>query len=137
MIRRFLEEASVKLQVFMIGRYGGDELNHLILIATLPFVVLSIFWWYFYIPVVLLLGLAVFRALSKNISKRQKEREAFLKLIGKIRSKYRLTIRKWRERKTHCYFKCKQCKAVIRIPKGLGEVNVGCPHCGNRTKRKS
>ena len=138
MIKQFLQQALLKLQRFMYGRYGGDELNRLMSIVSLVLVVLSFFWWYLYIPALLLMILSTYRTFSKNIVKRQKEREVYLRLTGKLRTKCRLYKRMWKERKTHRYFKCKQCKAVIRIPKGRGTVEVGCPRCHTvRTWRPS
>ena len=80
---------------------------------------------------------SLWRTLSKNIPARLREREKYIALSGNVRTKCRLYKRMWSERKTHRYFKCQQCGAVIRIPKGRGEVDVGCPRCHTRTKQKS
>ncbi len=137
MVRRFLQQAAYKMQQFMIGRYGNDKLNRALMIASLVCLVLSIFWGVFYLVALALMLWSIFRTYSKNISARMRERDTYNRLIGKVRTKCRLYKRMWNERKTHRYFKCKQCKAVIRIPKGRGEVDVGCPRCHTRTKRKS
>lgn len=137
MVRRFLQQMGYKMQQFMIGRYGNDELNRALSIAALVCLVLSVFWGVFYPIALALMIWSLFRTCSKNISARLHEREMYQNLIGKVRTKCRLYKRMWTERKTHRYFKCKQCKAVIRIPKGRGEVDVGCPRCHTRTMRKS
>ncbi len=137
MVRRFLQQAAYKMGQFMIGRYGNDELNRALMIASLVCLVLSIFWGVFYLVALALMLWSIFRTYSKNIPARMRERDTYNRLIGKVCTKCRLYKRMWVERKTHRYFKCKQCKAVIRIPKGRGEVDVGCPRCHTRTKRKS
>ncbi len=137
MIRRFLSQLAFRMQRFMYGRYGNDELNKTLLIASLVCLVLSLFWGLFYLIALFLMGWSLFRTYSKNIAKRQHERRVYVNFTAKIRTKCRLYKRIWTERKTHRYFKCKQCKAVIRIPKGRGEIDVGCPRCHHHTMQKS
>ena len=48
----------------------------------------------------------------------------------------RLSKDMWRDRKTHTYFKCPSCKAMIRVPKRKGGGVVPCPRCGARCKIK-
>ncbi len=137
MVRRFLTRAAYKIGQFMIGRYGNDELNKALMIGALACLVLSMFLDVFYPIALALMVWSLFRTCSKNITARMHERDVYMDWLGKARTKYRLYKRMWAERNTHRYFKCKHCKAVIRIPKGRGEVDVGCPRCGTRTKRKS
>ena len=137
MLKRFFTQFTYALQRFMFGRYGNDELNRALSVGALACLVLSLFWRLFYGVALALMIWSLYRTLSRNISARLREREAFLKRRNTMRTKLRLYKRMWNERKTHRYFHCKQCKAVIRIPKGRGEVDVGCPRCHVRTKRKS
>lgn len=137
MIRRFLQQTGYKLQQFMIGRYGNDELNRALSVAALVCLVLSVFWEFFYLLALALMAWSLFRTCSKNIPARMRERDVYVNGLTKVRTKCRLYKRMWNERKTHRYFRCKQCGAVIRIPKGRGEIDVGCPRCHTRTKQKS
>lgn len=122
---------------FMVGRYGYDELSKTLSIASIVCVVLSIVFRPFYYVALALLIWSVFRTCSRNIVKRGAEREKYLQLTATLQKKTRLVKRMWAERRTHRYFKCKNCGAVIRVPKGGGEVRVGCPRCRTYTKRKT
>ncbi len=134
-MRNWLQTMAVKFNQFMWGRYGNDELNKALLIAGLVLVVLS------YVPylrlssliaLALLLWMNV-RCLSRNIEKRQQELQRYYTLRNKAKTALSLRKRMWRERNTHRYVKCKQCRAVLRIPKGRGQVEVGCPRCHHQS----
>ncbi len=125
------------MQRFMIGRYGYDELSKALSIASLVCLVISFFVRPFYYAALALLVWSIFRTYSKNIAKRQAECEKYRQLTDTVRKKMRLLKRMWAERHTHRYFKCKNCGAVIRVPKGGGEVRVGCPRCHTYTKQKT
>lgn len=133
----WLQNLLLQFQQFMIGRYGNDELSRFLSIASLVLLVLSFLFAPLYLVALALLIWSAIRLFSKNIPARLKERDAYLQLVGKIRTKRRLYKRMWRERKTHRYFKCRQCRAVIRVPKGRGEIDVGCPRCGTRTTKNT
>ncbi|MBE6592034.1 MAG: hypothetical protein E7646_08345 [Ruminococcaceae bacterium] len=72
-----------------------------------------------------LIGVIIFRAMSRNIAGRRRENEKFSGF-------FRLMKNKRRDRKTHVYRKCKQCHAVLRLPKAKGKHTVVCPKCRNR-----
>lgn len=140
-MRRWLENISYKFQGFMQGRYGTDELSRLLCFSALAVVLLS------YIPVLrplsilawILLILSVFRSFSKNLYKRQQEREKYLKIKGKITSRFFTYKRMWKERKTHKYYKCPNCKTRVRIrkpPKGKN-IMVHCTRCGNDFQKRT
>lgn len=136
-MQQFLQGLLTKFQIFMYGRYGNDELSKVLMIASLVILALSIFFPLLYPAALALMLWAMFRTYSKNIAKRQRELEWYLRHTDKLRKWFRLRRRMFKERKTHCYFKCPQCKAVIRVPKGRGEIDVGCPRCKTRTKKRT
>lgn len=120
---------------FMYGRYGTDKLGNCMLIAYIILVfiqtILSLFDGLVVIDFVLsLISLALvftifYRMFSKNIVKRRRENEKFCGF-------FRLRKNKFRDRKTHVYRKCPQCKAVLRLPKAKGKHFVVCPRCKHR-----
>ena len=138
-MRNFLQNFAYKLQRFMIGRYGTDELNILLSIIGFILVILSFVppMRFLYIPAFILLLFSLFRSYSRNISARQKERRIYLNLKYKISSPFSLTAKKWRDRKTHKYYKCKKCKAIMRVPKGKGKIEITCPKCANKIIKKT
>ena len=122
-----------KLLRFMYGRYGQDQLYYACLITCFILITLNTFFRA-YIIMVLIFGIFIlmtFRAFSKNISKRRMENEKFLKLWNPVKGKISLTIRRIKERKTHCFHKCPSCKKVLRLPRKKGNHVVSCPCCNN------
>lgn len=119
-----------KLQQFMYGRYGADNFNNFIIIASLILMILS---WFttrlFYLFALLLLVYGVFRMLSRNHSKRYAENSKYLAISGKIKSRVSVYKKMWQQRKTHKFFKCPSCHQYVRVPKGHGNVQITCPKC--------
>lgn len=132
-MRNFLYNLSYKYRVFMQGRYGSDELSIFLLAASLVALLVArtgvIFFVIFQLLAWVLLIFALFRTYSRNISKRYEERMKFLKLKNRFMAWYKIKREAWQNRKTHRYFRCKKCKASIRVPKGVGKIEVTCPKC--------
>ncbi len=136
-MKQWLQKAMYRFGQCMIGRYGNDELTRLLSVAALVTMVLS---WVFSPLYILAWGLLVwslYRTFSKNIPARLKERERYLQIKNTVMKNGRLYKRMWTERRTHRYFRCRRCRAMIRIPKGRKTVDVGCPRCGTRTMKRS
>jgi DNA-directed RNA polymerase subunit RPC12/RpoP len=119
------------LKKFMSGRYGGDQLSIVLLVTsmlltTIGYITkLSLFMPISYIPLIF----SVYRMFSKDIPKRRMENYKFSILISPIYSKYKNIKRKFKERKTYKYFKCSNCHAELRLPKGKGRIKITCPKC--------
>ena len=126
-----------KFYQFMYGRYGPDALGKFLLwvsvILMLVFSIVMIFvnsvWLYIaYWACSSALGAWIIsRMFSKNIVARRKENEKFCNF-------FKLRRNKFRDRKTHVYRKCPDCKVVLRLPKAKGKHFVVCPNCKNRFK---
>ncbi len=137
--KRYFDRALTALRRFMWGRYGPDELVMALFVFSCVLTFLSNFrvLRYLYIAALLVIVLAVWRMLSKNITKRSEERMKFLQLTERPRAELKLLSNKFRDRKTHKYFKCKNCGASLRIPKGKGKIAVTCPKCRVKVTKKS
>ena len=138
-MRNFLARAAARLQRFMYGRYGSDELNLWIMGTALLCLLLSgvrVLWFCYFIGAALLVW-ASFRSLSRNITKRRRERDAFARLIAKPKGFFKLQKNKFRDRKTHKYFHCAHCRAILRVPRGKGMIDVTCPRCHKVTVKKT
>ena len=138
-MRNFLQRFAYKMSAFMYGRYGTDELSKFLMILALILMVVS---WLPNLGLVYFVALALmiwslFRSFSRNLEKRRRERERYLKLRKPIADFFKLSKNKWRDRKTHVYFKCKKCRAVLRVPKGKGSIVVICTRCKDRIEKET
>lgn len=125
------------LRKFMYGRYGVDALSMTVIIFGF---LISLVSPYFEIPSIISMIIfvyAYYRVLSKNINKRYTENQKFLKLVKPITKWFKKFKMRMDGRKDYKYFKCKNCKQEIKIPKGKGKIRVTCPKCGEKTVKKS
>ncbi len=119
------------LKKFLKGRYGGDQLSIVLLAISILLTIvgsltrLSLFTFISYIPLVF----SIYRMFSKDIAGRRMENYKFSIFISPIYSKYKNIQRRFKERKTHKYFKCPNCKTELRLPKGKGRIKITCPKC--------
>lgn len=116
----------------MWGRYGADQLGLCLLGTAAALGVLS---WILPLGKLLygllnlvaygLLGLYLFRALSRNLDARRRENQSFLCLFRSLRD---------RENR---YYRCPKCKQLVRVPRGRGKIQIRCPKCDEKFIRKS
>lgn len=138
-MKQFFSRMASRWRRRMAGRYGSDELTLFLMGAALVFLLLSavrVLWFFYFIGAALLVY-ATFRSLSRNIARRQKERAVYLRILAKPRRWIKLQQNKFRDRKTHKYFHCRHCRAILRVPKGKGVLDVTCPRCHQITVKKT
>lgn len=118
----------------MYGRNGADQLYSALSIVLLLLLVVQLFvrHWLLMLAELLLLAYLLFRAFSKNVAQRRKENAAFLRFFRKPAGFWKLKRSQWRDRKTHIYRKCPDCKNNLRLPKIKGAHTVSCPVCKRR-----
>ncbi|MCB2340536.1 BRcat domain-containing protein [Clostridium estertheticum] len=120
-----------KLAQFMYGRYGTDQLYlalialYFVLIVANAFINSTIIRGIMFAILVWI----VFRALSRNVYKRNMENEKFIKFFKPIKSKGAFEIRRIKEIKTHRFRKCPHCKKMLRLKRLRGKHTVKCPSC--------
>ena len=110
------------------SKNGFDSLSLTMTIVAVVFLLLGKLTGVFYFLSGILLALALWRACSGNLAKRQAENYKFMHFTGDIREGYE----RWRFRSQHCYFKCEQCGARVAATPDLGEITLICPNCGHR-----
>lgn len=138
-MKGFFQRMSYSLGRFMTGRYGYDEFSKLLLITGAVVAFLSCFpdlellYFVAIIPIVY----AMFRAFSKNYDKRRRELDKYFTLKRKVLGSFSSKKKQWAERKTHRFFKCKNCKTVLRVPKGKGKIKISCPKCRSEIIKKT
>ena len=123
-----------RLVRFFYGRNGFDSLAKGAWWTALVLTLVNIFLGFItlWILELLLYSYSIFRVMSRNIYKRQKENRRFQRIIGAPKRMLSLRRSKWRDRKTHVFRKCPQCKNVLRLPKVKGAHTVKCPCCQRR-----
>ncbi len=137
-----------KLQSFMAGRYGSDQLNLFLLIcACLSSFVFS-FTKVSYVGLLIglvLLTLNILRSFSRNRVKRASENYKFMKVwtpvkkavfvpVGNFFSWVFLSVK---YRKKNKYFLCPKCSRLACVPKGTGKVTITCKNCRKKYDRKA
>jgi len=127
------------LRNFMVGRYGPDHLNIAMVIISL--VLYLIHGITRFAPVMYLsyaiLALALFRMLSRNISRRRAENDRFVRYWWPVQTRAKRLAANIRSRKTHKFFSCPSCSNTLRVPKGKGKLQITCPKCGERFTKKT
>lgn len=132
MIRNFLRK-------LMIGRNGPDNLGVAIIVVSLVvYLVYAILRFSFIVYIsYALLGLALFRMMSRNIKRRRRENDRFIRYWWPVKTKARRAWANLRHRKTHRFYKCPSCRNTLRVPKGKGKLQITCPKCGERFVKKT
>ena len=124
---------------FMMGRHGADNLGIFTLITGL---VMSILGSFTGIGLFSLLGFALyiwtlFRMFSRNNEKRVAENRKYIELTSGWKTKIRQFFRRMKNRRDYKYFKCPNCKVLLRLKRGSGEKEITCVRCGFQFKQKS
>ncbi len=138
-VQEVLQRFAVKMQQFMVGRYGNDRFTLFLLIFSMIFTFLGNFKpiRFLYFIGLAIIVYALFRTMSKNYEARRKELDWYLAWSQKPRAELKLLGNKLRDNKTHKYFKCKGCRTVLRVPKGRGKIEVTCPKCRAKAIKKT
>lgn len=131
-----------KFAQFMSGRNGNDQLNLFLLIVDVILLLLAGMFAdslgkVLYPLVILLLGYAYFRMLSRNLYKRSEENGKYLRLRYKLMAELRVHRERWVQRKDYKFFTCPSCKTTLRVPRGHGKIKIVCRKCGNSFTGKS
>ena len=123
---------------FMAGRYGIDRFFYFLLGIYFILSVVNIFVRTYVIVLInfVIMIFAIWRILSRNIYKRQRENEFINKVLFKANEIHNLQKCKKRDRKTHVYKKCPSCRNNLRLPKVKGKHTVVCPCCKHRFETK-
>ena len=126
-----MNRIRLALQRFMMGRYGTDKLNTYILGLGVILCLLSIFFHFPILNLVLttlsyaLMIWAIFRMRSRNTYKRYQENRKFLMFLDRIKDR------------DHRYFDCPRCRQPVRVPRGKGKIVITCPKCREKFTKKT
>ena len=119
------------LRRFMQGRYGSDKLNMTLVWSAFILHILSLFLRQPQVRLVLIVltyvmvGIAIFRMLSRNTYKRYRENRRYLRLLERLRDRQ------------HKHFDCPRCRQPVRVPRGKGKIAITCPKCREKFIKKT
>ena len=136
-MKEIFKNIAYKMSEFMVGRYGPDALSKAMSNLAIIVLIASVFIRVLSPIAVILLILCYFRIFSKNHGARQKELYTYLNAKRRIDSKVAFWKRRFKERKTHSFFKCKKCKTNLRVPKGKGKIEITCKVCGEKIIKRT
>lgn len=138
-MRNLLMRLNYNLSRFMMGRYGVDALSKTAILLSIALVFLSSllsFPLLYFIGTLLSLW-ALLRIFSKNFEKRRKELERYNRTVQKITKKIKFYKELHQMKKTHRLYKCKNCKTILRVPKGVGKIKITCAKCKTTMIKKA
>lgn len=120
-----------KINKFLRGRYGIDELYRLLLIICLIVIIINMLFpsTIFRVLELIIFVICIYRVLSRDITRRRMENQKYLELRDKIISFFNYQKKKYNDRNTHMYKKCPYCHQKIRLPLKKGKHKVKCPNC--------
>ena len=135
----FWQKIKLSVARFMQGRHGPDNLGMFTLIAGLVCSLLASFTG---ISLLSLIGFGLyvwtlFRMLSRNHEKRLAENRKYIELTSNWKLKSRQFTKRLKNRRDYKYFKCPNCKVLLRLKRGCGEKDITCVRCGYQFKQKS
>ena len=135
----FFQRLRETLARFMTGRHGPDNLSMFTLITGLACSLLGSFTG---IGLLSLIGMALyiwtlFRIFSRNNEKRFAENRRYIELTSGWKTKISQFMKRMKNRRDYKYFKCPNCKVLLRLKRGSGEKDITCVRCGHQFKKKS
>ena len=129
--RQLGAKMSAGMRSFMMGRYGTDKLNTMILVTGVIASILTVFTKNKSLDLALTLiayGFmiwALFRTFSRNTYKRYQENRKYLQFLDRIKDRQ------------HRYYNCPRCRQVVRVPRGKGKIAITCPKCKEKFIKKT
>lgn len=118
---------------------GPDSLGLALIIAALVVMVLG------RVTGLSLLGLpatalylwAIFRMFSHNKARRMEENRRYLEGRAKLKTEFSQALNRLKNIRTYKYYRCPNCKARLRMPRGIGEKTVTCSQCRHQFRQKA
>lgn len=132
-----------QIRAFLKKRYGFDTLSILILLIAVVLDLLNL------LPVLkdknvlgilamIPLAICLFRIFSTDVEARRRENRVLLKCLGASPGKKKEGSNATKsEKKLFKFFQCPKCKQKVRVPRGVGKVEILCPQCSHRFVKKA
>lgn len=132
------------MRKFMQGRNGYDAFSRCLIWVSVALLVLSLFTsrvlngalsGVFWLLTLAAMAFSYFRVFSRNVYRRQAENQKYQRFVGKLRSYWAGIKARWRDRKTHRYYRCPACRTNLRVPRNKGKIRITCKKCGAQFER--
>ena len=135
----FFQRLKESLNRFMQGRHGADHLGMFTLLSGL---VLSLIGSFTRLGILNLLGFALyiwtlFRMFSRNHEKRMAENRKYIEISSGWKTRISQFMKRLKNRRDYKYFKCPNCKVLLRLKRGCGEKEITCVRCGHHFRHKA
>lgn len=135
----FLQRLKMSLIRFMQGRHGPDNLGMFTLFTGLG---CSIIGSITGVGILSLLGMGLyiwtlFRLFSKNNDKRIEENRKYISLTSGWKTKSSQFVKRLKNSREYRYFRCPNCKLLLRMKRGSGEKEVTCARCRHQFRFKA
>ena len=122
-----------KIQKFMIGRYGPDDLYYFLFKIYIILFISNLFIKSFFISYIelILIIIILYRFLSKKTYVRAKENALYIKLKKKVLKPFKSLKRNYKDRNEWIYKRCRHCKKLLKLPlpNKRGRKTIKCPKC--------
>ena len=80
---------------------------------------------------------AIFRMLSRNVTKRQAENQRYVQFTGNWQKEMKQFFLRLKGTKEYKYFRCPSCKNCLRLRRGCGEKHITCPVCKHQFDQRA
>ncbi len=124
---------------WMTGRHGPDQMGMFTLMAGLVCSLVGSFtrWGILNLAGLGLYIWTLYRMLSRNHQARSIENQKYLALTGKYSLKSKQFFRRMKNRKEYKYFRCPNCRQLLRLKRGCGPKEITCAKCGHQFQQKA
>ena len=135
----FMQRFRYALSRFMQGRHGADNLGMFTLVSGLVCSLLGSFTGLGLLSLIgfVLYVITVFRMLSRNHDRRVLENQKYIELTSDWKTKIRQFLKRMKNRRDYRYFKCPNCKVLLRMKRGSGEKDITWVRCGHQFRQKA
>lgn len=135
----FFAKLRMMLAQFMQGRNGVDNLGFAALWTGL---IISLVDSLIGTGLLSMLGMALYiyaiwRMFSRNVYKRAEENRRYVTAVQNVKTKVKQFFLRVKNSREYKYFKCPQCKVLIRLKRGSGEKHIRCPKCQHEFTQKA
>jgi hypothetical protein len=129
-----MNQFRYRLAQFLYGRNGVDALGYATMALLFVVAAVNSFTHIIWLTALefLLLGLMLYRVLSRDLTRRRGENARFLRLFNGVKGWFTRFFCRIRDIKTHRYRVCSGCKVTLRLPVKRGKHTVICPRCKRR-----